>query len=118
MTFRDQGFKKDVWFEEGGSMYIWVIFPWKKNGKKAHCEVVLVVWDLIIGRSMSFIFLSLGVSCNSCEMGFSWSEHDLNLTVEMHFVSKLFNFSSNTLLVDPVSFSLKSNAASEKENGF
>ena len=46
-------------------------FPVKKNGKKAHCEVVLVVWDLIIGRSMSFIFLSLGVSCNSCEMGFS-----------------------------------------------
>ena len=67
------------------SMYIFELFSREINfGKKAHCEVVLVVWDLIIGRSMSFIFLSLGVSCSSCAMGFS-SKLDLNLTVEMHF---------------------------------
>ena len=77
---------------------ILVIFLWNRFRKKAHCEVVLVVWDLIIGRSIGFIFLSLGVSCSSCAMGLS-SKLDLNLTVGMHFVSKLFDFSSNTLLV-------------------
>ena len=71
------------------SMYIFELFSREINlGKKVHCEVVLVVWDLIIGRSMSFIFLSFGVSCSSCAMGFS-SKLDLNLTVEQRYTYRV-----------------------------